>query len=481
MAYNPQNPNGQATSANSEPVVIASDQSTLPVSAGSLPLPTGASTAANQSTGNTTLASIDGKITAVNTGAVVVSSSALPSGAATAAKQPAIGTAGTASADVLSVQGASGMTSLKVDGSGVTQPISGTVTVTPSGTQTVSGAITANAGTNLNTSALALDTTLTGGTQQSKITDGTNIAHVLKADGTAAGQNAQLVSGTGYSTATLTLNSGSPNTAWFDMLNYAWVSVAILTNTTPATLTWQTAGDAAGTNPNNINLRTVGAVTTTLSATTTSAVAAFEGPRQGRYFRVTSNNGAGTTTLTITFFTTPAQSYTVGALAAQSGTWTVGASSATGSAVPANAFYQGVNPQTALPAAATAGNLTGATADKYGRQVVLANGFRDIIGSQTTTITSSTTETTIATAVASTFLDLTSIMLINTSATATRVDIRDTTAGSVIMAFYIPAGDTRGATFGSPQPQTAVNTNWTATCATSVADVRIFVQFIKNK
>jgi hypothetical protein len=52
----------------------------------------------------------------------------------------------------------------KVDGSGATQPISGTVT--------------ANAGTNLNTSALALDATLTGGTQQTKIVQGGNTAVV---------------------------------------------------------------------------------------------------------------------------------------------------------------------------------------------------------------------------------------------------------------------------------------------------------------
>lgn len=50
----------------------------------------------------------------------------LPSGAATAAKQPALGTAGTPSADVITVQGATSMTPLKVDGSGVTQPVSGT-------------------------------------------------------------------------------------------------------------------------------------------------------------------------------------------------------------------------------------------------------------------------------------------------------------------------------------------------------------------
>jgi hypothetical protein len=49
MAYNPNNPNGQATSANSAPVVLASDQSTVPVSV------SGVATAANQSTEITAL------------------------------------------------------------------------------------------------------------------------------------------------------------------------------------------------------------------------------------------------------------------------------------------------------------------------------------------------------------------------------------------------------------------------------------------
>src|SRR6185369_13816624 len=49
-------------------------------------------------------------------------------GVATAAKQPAIGTAGTASTDVITIQGIASMTAVKVDGSGVTQPVSGTVT-----------------------------------------------------------------------------------------------------------------------------------------------------------------------------------------------------------------------------------------------------------------------------------------------------------------------------------------------------------------
>lgn len=76
---------GQDTMSDSLPVVIASDQSAVPISAASLPLPTGASTAA---------------------------------------KQPALGTAGTASSDVITVQGIASMTALKTDGSATTQPIS---------------------------------------------------------------------------------------------------------------------------------------------------------------------------------------------------------------------------------------------------------------------------------------------------------------------------------------------------------------------
>ena len=92
---------------------------------------------------------------------------------------------------------------IRVDGSAITQPVSGTfwqatqpvsiatMPTTPvtgtfwQATQPVSGTVTANAGTNLNTSALALDATLTGGTQRAKVTDGTNNAAV-KAASTAA-------------------------------------------------------------------------------------------------------------------------------------------------------------------------------------------------------------------------------------------------------------------------------------------------------
>lgn len=52
-------PTGQDTMANSAPVVIASDQTAVPVSAASLPLPTGAATSANQATANGKLTDIE--------------------------------------------------------------------------------------------------------------------------------------------------------------------------------------------------------------------------------------------------------------------------------------------------------------------------------------------------------------------------------------------------------------------------------------
>lgn len=168
-------------------------QATQPVSAASLPLPSGASTSAKQpALGTAGSASADvlsvqgiASMTALKvdgssvTQPVSAASLPLPAGAATAAKQPALGTAGSASVDVVTVQGVASMTALKVDGSAVTQPVSGTVT--------------ANAGTNLNTSALALDATLTGNNARMRITDGTNIAAVKAASTAPAAADPALV------------------------------------------------------------------------------------------------------------------------------------------------------------------------------------------------------------------------------------------------------------------------------------------------
>ena len=68
--------NGKVTVCDTGAVVVSSSA-----------LPSGASTAINQNLTNTILSTIDGKISVCDTGAVVVSSSALPSGGATSALQ----------------------------------------------------------------------------------------------------------------------------------------------------------------------------------------------------------------------------------------------------------------------------------------------------------------------------------------------------------------------------------------------------------
>lgn len=103
-------------------------------------LPTGAATSAKQDTGNTSLSSIDGKITACNTGAVVVTT--MPT---TTVQATDLDVRNLTSTDVVTVTGGAGQTAdvkITLDSEAVG----------------VTGTVTANAGTNLNTSALALET-----------------------------------------------------------------------------------------------------------------------------------------------------------------------------------------------------------------------------------------------------------------------------------------------------------------------------------
>lgn len=115
-------------SAVTQPVSLASVPSHAVTNAGTFAVQaaqSGTWTVQPGNTANTTAWKVDGSAV---TQPVSAASLPLPSGASTAAKQPALGTAGSASSDVITVQGIASMTALKVDGSAVTQPVSGTVT-----------------------------------------------------------------------------------------------------------------------------------------------------------------------------------------------------------------------------------------------------------------------------------------------------------------------------------------------------------------
>lgn len=176
--------------------------------------------------------------------------------------------------------------------------------------------------------------------------------------------------------------------------------------------------------------------------------------------------------------------------ATQSGTWNIGtvttitgvttAFGAISSTLPANAILDGSRGATTNPTAVTDGQLVANQSDKMGRQVIVPHAVRDLISDQKTTISNTTSETTIVTAVGSTKLDVVSITLTNSGASATKVDVRDTTGGTIRWTGYVPATDMRGIVFPVPMPQTTVNTNWTAQCSVATTALEVTVQYAKN-
>jgi hypothetical protein len=208
---------------------------------------------------------------------------------------------------------------LQVDGSGVTQPVSGTVTANAgTGTFTVSGTVTANAGTNLNTSSLALDTSVNG---------------ILAAQGsTTSGQSGPLVQGA-VTTSAPTYSTGKTDPLSID-----------------------TSGNLRTHDSGTVTVS--GTVTTTPPSNATTNVTQFGGTNVSTG---TGTGGAGIPRVTVSndsnVLATQSGTWTVqqgGApwSVSQSGTWNIGtlttitnAVSVTGAATPSDAF---ANPTTAI-------------------------------------------------------------------------------------------------------------------------------------
>lgn len=135
----------------------------------------------------------------------------------------------------------------------------------------------------------------------------------------------------------------------------------------------------------------------------------------------------------------------------------------------------------AVPTKVTAGQRANAWIGLRGEQVAVGN-TRENKGVTHTTITSSTAETTIIAAVASTFLDLYGLILANTGATTTSVTIKDSTAGTTRAIIEVPTLETRGFMLpvDSAIPQATVNNNWTATCGSSTASLEVTALWAKQ-
>lgn len=98
------------------------------------------------------------------------------------------------------------------------------------------------------------------------------------------------------------------------------------------------------------------------------------------------------------------------------------------------------------------------------------------------TILTTAAETAITPVDAANFLDLYSLRIANTSATAVQIDLRDATGGAIVDTVMLPGG----ATFGFHGPaaaslmQAVKNTAWTAQCSAGVTSVIVSVFTIKR-
>jgi len=343
----------------------------------------------------------------------------LPTGAATAAKQPALGTAGSASADVITIQGISSMTPIKIDGSGVTQPVSGTVT--------------ANIGT---TNGLALDTSVNG---------------ILAAQGsTTSGQSGPLAQ-----TAT-TINAPTYTTAKTNPLSSDTSgNLRVSLKDTP-------------TNTNNLNVAVASALP---AGTNLLGKTGIDQTTPGTTNAISIAQVGSTNTVT----------------GGVNGSLSVGGPTASGASIAANPVTVGSRAMvgSTLPTAVTDGQVVNQMTDKFGRQVVIPNAIRDIVLPIAQVTMTTTSEATMISAGGSgVFNDIISLVVINTSATATQVDFRDDTianSGTIRLSLYVPAGDTRGISLSTPLPQAVANKNWTVKCGTAVSSVIVSGTYIANK
>lgn len=424
-------------SAVTQPVSLTSTTitGTVAISASSLPLPTGA--AADSSV--TGLQVAQGSTTSGQKGGLTLGAvtTAAPTYTTAQTSPLSLDTSGNLRTTTILGAGASVIGHVITD-TGSTTAVTGTVTI--------SGTVTANAGTNLNTSLLALES---GGNLATIVTNTNNLS--LAQASTTSGQKGNLILGA------VTTAAPSYTTAQSD----------------PLSLTTTGALRVDGS-----------AVTQPVSLTSTTITGTVAVTESGTWNVGLSSgiNAIGSITNT-SFAATQATAASLNATVVGTGTFAVQATggTASGSSLSANPLTGGGLAKTANPTAVSDGQVVNQLHDKLGKQVVVGS-VRDLKANQVTTITASASETTIVTAVASTFLDMYGLIITNTSATAVNVAIKDATAGTTRLNLAIPAGDTRGFMLpeGGAIKQAAVNNNWTATSSGSVSSLIITALTVQN-
>lgn len=316
-----------------------------------------------------------------------------------------------------------------------------------SGAVTVSGSVTANAGTNLNTSALALAATQTDKSQFTKLTDGTDTALI-----TVAGElNTIATAQPGVDIGDVTINNAAGAAA-----------VNIQDGGNSITVDYATTGSGTATGALRVELAnngtgvmaTVGAVTAITNALPagTNAIG-----------KLAANSGVDIGDVDVTSVLPGTATTNLGK--AEDAGHTTG---------DVGVFALGVRNDTLASVTTTTADYSQLSTDTSGI-VMVAGAPRALKGTFQVQLSNTTSETTILAATASTFHDLYGLILANTGATTTKVSIRDDTAGTVRMIIEVPTLETRGFMLpvDSAIPQTAVNKNLTAQCASATTALEV--------
>lgn len=425
----------------------------------------------------------------------------LPSGASTAAKQPALGTAGTASADVITVQGIASMTPLSVSGT-VTAELSATdnavldaIAASLAGTLTVGSHAVTNAGTFAVQAAQSGTWTVTGTGGTFPVTDsggsitvdapvGTPV-FVRLSDGSAAISTlpvslASVPSHAVTNAGTFAVQAAQSGTWSVRAQDGSGNALTSATRGSERALSVQVV-DGSGTQITSFGGSGGGTqyAEGDTAATITGTAILWEGAAD------TLTTASAATPLPVEVAAAlPAGTNAIGKLAANAGV-TIGAveiaatqtlstvttvTTLTGGGIAHDSADSG-NPHKIGAKATTA--LSGLTlvansdrTDLYagidGVQIVRPyTGLEDIV-SGVAAITDGSSTSVIAAAGSGVKVYVTSVIISNTSATAVTVDIRDGSAGTVKATFPVPA-NTAGVVLSLPVPL-AFSAN-TAVCA----------------
>jgi hypothetical protein len=330
----------------------------------------------------------------------------------------------------------------------------------------------------------------------------TNVRAILCPFGAQAARIRLSVLGSGNSSAFLRATTNAGSCSVYDdgagnlKVKLASGGTISVTQTTASNLNAQVVGAAAsGASKAGNPVQVGGVFNTTQPTVTTGQAVEAQATARGAVIVAT---GADTFNTTVNA-ALPTGSNVIGHVVADSGSTTAvtqataanlnatvvaAGDAASGATNSGNPLQSGGRAASTVPTAVTDGQRVGTRHDLLGRVQVGRNDRALVVGSGVITLSASTAETTLLSSVASTFLDLFYIHCVNSSTTATRIDIRDATGGTIRDVIECPAaaGDCGGFVSGLVTiPQATVANNWTIQSSASVTDVRCVAYAEKNK